>query len=282
MKNLVLLLIVNISLVYGQNTLKPVESQEALLVSDIMTTHLIFKEKLNYLDIGSPFFVADTMESIVKIKHTGQGLEISNKSKKSNLTVITKSGTYYSIPLYYAPNVPHTTYHIDEVPNNFFSKEKESKKDRKKIIEQGRLCDELDYAQSNISLKNERDLMRIKISGLYYKDDYIGIRLELRNNATIDFDIDKILLRFKLKKKISPDYIYQERILEPVNVCNETSVIRSGKNEKIIMLFEKFTPNDNETLYIDVYEKNGGRSTSISIPRKKLLTPQTVALRKVK
>ena len=280
-KTLTILFLITAFLAQSQKTIKPVKQQEALLVSDIMTTHLIFKEKLKYLDIGSPFFIADTMQSIVKIKHTGQALDISDKSKKSNLTIITESGTFYSIPLYYSPNVEFTTFNIEQIANKISAPEKkEDKLNREEIYKIGRLCDEFDYAQSNIRLTNERDLMKISVSGLFYKDDYIGIRMVLRNNGTIDFDIDKILLRFKLNKRISPDFIYQERILTPMNICNETPVIRNGKSEKIVMIFEKFTPNNNERLFIDVFEKNGGRSTTIAIPRKKLLTPKTIANKK--
>jgi len=100
-----------------QRYLKALAHQDYIQVSDNKTTHLIFDEKVTYLDIGSPYFVADTIASMIKLKHIGEEPEDPDKSKASNLTVITESGTYYSLAMTYLRNPEILTYKMKKLIN---------------------------------------------------------------------------------------------------------------------------------------------------------------------
>ncbi|MDH7445849.1 DUF4138 domain-containing protein [Aquimarina sp. 2201CG14-23] len=258
------------------NIIKALKNQDNLYVSDVNTTHLIFNENIKYIDIGSPYFIADTIQPIVKLKHIGEGLDLGEISTRSNLTVITNGGTFYSIPLRYMRDTNIHSYRIGDSKENINSIKSSYTQKQEKTNKIDKLCADFNSAKSNIILTKERDNLRLKISGIFYQEDHIAIRLDIKNEATIDFDVDNILIRLKLNKKITSDYIYQERIISPIKICDKNYLIKGGDVERMTLIFDKFTPNDNEKLFIDVFEKNGGRSSTIAIPRKKLLTPKVV------
>ncbi len=242
-------------------------------VSDIKVTHLIFGEKITYLDIGSRYFIADTIGSMAKIKHTGEALSESI-SKESNLTVVTENGDYYSILLHYNRNPSLLTHRMykDEASPSPLKTKAQKKQEALKLL--NTFCGSISSMPSMPKITSKKDDIRLKVTGLFYHNNYLAIRLTIENQATIHLDFARILLRLKLNKKFSADYVYQERIIEPRYVCNDITRVEGGRQETITLIFDKFTPNDKEKLFIDVSEINGGRSCSVDIPRKKLLTPK--------
>ncbi len=279
MKNRIILLIaLGLGLnVIAQKSRDVLQLQETIFVSDIKTTHLIFGEKIDYLDLGSPYFVADTLQTIIKVKHIGEdsGEPIS---QVTNLTVITESGDFYSIPLRFNRDVENLTYRLRKSKESIAAIRKEKVIKDEGELEIQKFVDRLQFAESNADLSNRREDFEIKVDGIYYQRDYMALRVTLYNTSTIDLDIDQILFRLKLKKKVSPDYIYQERLVKPIEVVDEVHKIKGFTSSTMVMIFKKFTPNENENLIIDVLEAGGGRSSKLKITRKKLLNPKTIRL----
>jgi conjugative transposon TraN protein len=248
-----------------------IENQETLLVSDIQTTHLIFKDKIKYIDIGSSFFISDTIGAILKLKHTGQALDQLEISSKSNLTVITVDGKFYSFPIEYQRNLLHYSFHIKDNVDKLLSyrQKLETVLDQKNKI--NAICNRFINTRDQLRLKEKENGLIITILGIYFSDNYLAFKVALSNTSSIDYEIDNILVRTKLKKRVSPDFLYQEKIYEPVKICNNIEVLKGGnKNYTMILVFDKFTPKENEKLTFDVFEKNGGRFISINLPRRKL------------
>ncbi len=262
---------------YAQKEMNVLPVQETVFVSDIKTTHLIFEENVNYLDLGSPYFVADTLQPIVKIKHIGEDVG-KPISQETNLTVITESGVYYSIPLRYNRDTKDLTYRLKATKEHIDAVHQEKKALDKNEMEIERFISSLKFAKPNVDLVNKKEDFEIKIKGIYYQRDYMAIQVALYNGSTIDLDIDQILFRLKLKKRVASDYIYQERIVKPIQIVDEVKKIKGFNTKTMVMIFKKFTPNENESLVIDVLEANGGRSSKLTIARKKLLNPKSIRL----
>ncbi|CAZ97242.1 DUF4138 domain-containing protein [Zobellia galactanivorans] len=273
-QSLFILLLISFNTYSQQEIFDEIESTKPIAISDIKTTHLIFKNKIKYLDIGSRYFVTDTIENIVKVKHIGGDFIEKNEEKKTNITIITQDGDYYSIPLFFERDITNTTYKLDHSQNNNNNILMKNEQKKMGIYE---MCHFSRKEVSNYNIKGNRDLLLSKVSGIFYRGDYIAIRLEIKNFSTIDLNIDHFLFRFIKDKRYAQDMVYQERVLRPVLICNETDKVRgTGGIEVFSFVFEKFTPNNNEKLQIDIIEKNGGRSTTIVIPRKKLLKPRVI------
>jgi conjugative transposon TraN protein len=257
--------------VFSQTNLIPIHNSDTLYVSDIKTTHLLFKENIKYVDVGSPYFIADTLQKMVRLKHIGEALT-DIKSLETNLTIITDEGSYYSMYLGYNRFAMDLNYEVSKSEQIIpFLKEEETIKIEKTQM-MSSLCNTIGSLDSNTQIKNNSSGdLGIKVTGIFYLDEKIAIKTQLTNDSGIDFDIDQIIFRAKLDKKLSADYLYQERIIAPIYVCNTNSEISGGGHSEITFLFNKFMLNENEKLYIDVFEENGGRSATLYIPRKKLL-----------
>ncbi|OEK07356.1 hypothetical protein A8C32_18135 [Flavivirga aquatica] len=261
----------------SQKHLIPLEKQDTLQVSDIKTTHLLFDQRIKYLDVGSPYFVADTTQQMVKLKHIGEEL-VDVRSQVSNLTVITEDGGYYSLVLSYKRFLDNLTYKVKRTVEFADAVKNEVEKEEEKSAELLSLCEKLDKNFNNkIHIKNGKSGdIRIRVTGIFYIKEKIGLRLELKNESAIDFDIDNILFRTKLNKRLSKDYLYQERVIHPIHTCTEDFEIIGNGQKNVTLLFDKFMLNEKEKLSIDIFETNGGRSASINIAREDLLKPKVI------
>ena len=107
----VLVFLIGLQISAQKNSMKKIESSKILFVSDIKTTHLIFDEPITYVDLGSPYFIADTVKTLVKLRHVGEDVN-EPVSLETNLTIITKDGSFHSIPLKYKRGSQDLTYRI--------------------------------------------------------------------------------------------------------------------------------------------------------------------------
>lgn len=269
-------IVLGFSPVYSQSDLIPLRKHDTLLVSDIKTTHLLFEDGIKYVDIGSPYFVADTLQQMVRLKHIGEELKDS-RSQLSNLTVITKDGGYYSIVLGFDRLAEIVTYRVKKSDHVVQAVVKEKKKEENKNTGFNTLCDRLKNEKPNNRVRGDRlgDL-EVRVSGIFYIDEKIGIRIALKNKSTIDFDIAHILFRTKLRKRLSKDYLYQERVIAPLYTCTSNMEIRGEGRRIITLLFDKFMLNEKERLAIDIFEDKGGRSVTVEVPRTRLLKPKVI------
>ncbi|MEM9001370.1 MAG: DUF4138 domain-containing protein [Bacteroidota bacterium] len=259
----------------GQRHMKEIRPSEILYVSDIKTTHLIFDESITYVDLGSPYFIADTVQTLVKLRHIGEDVA-KPISQETNLTVITEDGAYHSIPIRYNRDTRQLTYRVNRGGEYIKKTQQGLEAIELRQEEIKRFADRLKYVASNIEVHSKREDFGMSVTGIFYESNFIALRLNLVNGSAIDLDIDHILFRLKLKPKVSSEYIYQERILKPVHVVGNITKLEGYNSKSALLIFDKFTPNKNERLSIDVLEKDGGRSSQIIIPRKKLINPQAL------
>ncbi len=252
-----------------------IERKDPIEVSDIKTTHIILNEPIKYLDIGSRYFVTDTIENIIKVKHIGGGYTAKPEYKSTNLTLLTTSGNYYSIPLNYNRTTTQTTHVIDAPGYKVISPKAEEDLKQQELFNS--LCVKSKLQVSECNIKSNADLLLTSVTGIFYKENYIVIRVSIKNFSTIDLDLDHILFRYKKKKKFAKNAVYQERVIYPVSECNlNTKISGSGGIQIYDFIFEKFVPNEKENVEVSILEKNGGRSTQITIPRKKIINPDVL------
>ena len=219
---------------------------------------------------------------MIKVKHVGSGYTSRELGQaNTNMTVITGGGDFYSIPLYYKREIKTSSYKFGVSENNFDIQDGNykgrSKQDDMDDIEMEALynmCNLSSKAENNINLKGNRDLILARIKGVYYQGDYIAMKLIVKNFSTIDLDIDQFLFRFMKRKRVAKNSLYQERQLVPLRICNKNRKLKGqGGVEVYNFIFKKFFANVDEDLQLDILEEGGGRSTTIEIPRKKLVKP---------
>jgi hypothetical protein len=165
MKNLLILIIFITKLTYSQKsddkTVNVISNQENLQISDIKTVHLVFKNKIKYLDVGSQFFITDTIGSIIKIKHTGKGLDQPEISHKSNLTVMTNDGFLYTFPIIYSRNIMYSSFRINDNVDVLTEYRKKVVKKVQDQLEDNLLCNKFKHTKDFLKLKDKSDDLKI-------------------------------------------------------------------------------------------------------------------------
>jgi hypothetical protein len=270
-KNLYLFILLStLNNIYSQN--RTADNQIHINVSDKMTTHLIFDETIDYVDIGANEFSTDKLKNVLKIKCTD--LKNWNVQDKTNLTVITKGGNYYSIWITYQINPKIKTY-IYNFKGAIKLKSFDLLKNEKIATKH---CDNLNYKNSNIFKKCSSYKMKYMINGIFYEKDKIIFRLKIKNDSKIIFSTDSIRFLLTTKKKFNPF-----KSLKKLNalqyteknasfICNGTKNILGNSNHTILFGFDRFVPTKNEVLEIRIAENNsGGRRGKIVLDIKDFL-----------
>lgn len=239
----------------------------SIVVSDRVTTHLIFKNDINYVDIGSAAFAVDKLKNIVKIKCTE--LEKWNTADRSNITVLTTDGYYYSIWVSYKENPSVKTY--------IYAPEDSFKLNSFDLLNNDN-CKSILSKTSNFNKEHYNHKMKYEVNGIFYQNDQIVIRLKIENESNINFSTDSIRFILTTRKKYNP--INSLRTKEPIQyneksarfVCNNTKDIPGKSSHTYLFGFSRFIPTDAELLEIKISEnKSGGRRGIIILKIKDFL-----------
>ena len=132
---------------------------------------------------------------------------------------------------------------------------------------------------ANGILDNQRRLWGVRdnswdidaaVIGTYIKDDIIYYQLRIKNNSTINYDIE--VLRFYIRdKKKGKGIAVQENILKPLYVFGNMAQVKSFNQNIIVVALDKFTIPDKKFMGIQVLEKNGGKHLMIKLNNKDIL-----------
>lgn len=236
-------------------------------VSEKLTTHLIFNSEVNYIDIGSAAFSVDKVKNIVKIKCTD--LSKWNVGDRTNLTVVTKNGYYYSLWVNYNDSPTIKTYQYS--PSDTF------KLNSFDIVDKEN-CNSFLSRSPNFLRENNNHKMKYQVSGIFYNNDKIMVRLKIANESNIHFTTDSIRFVLTTKKKFNIFRAFKARSAVQYNekravfVCNNTKNINAKSDNTYLFGFDRFVPTDSEVLEINVSENNsGGRRGKIVLKIKDFL-----------
>ena len=221
-------------------------------ISDIETTHLIFADEVEYIDVGNKYFATDVLKNIVKIKFVNTNNE--GAEPISSLTIITKKGEYFSFKLLFDKENTDTSFRV--LSSEF------------KIDQFNSITPEIDFKNDclnilgiheNIKKKVSYQKMNFRVNGIYYIDDLIYIRVLIENKSRIDYTLDKIDFWIRSKKTNKRKLTaYQSRLIEPFYRCNYTEEIMGFNKSEMVFVFKRFVPLKNENFIIEITESGGG------------------------
>jgi len=253
LKTILIFSLIQFSLMAQKTDLvEPINYTKEIKISDLETTHLIFDNEVEYIDIGNKYFATDVLKNIVKIKFIDS--KNDNVEPVSNLTIITKNGEFFSFKLLFNRQNTETSFRVQS--SEF------------KIDQFNSITPEIDFKNSclgifklpeNIKKEVNYQKMNFTVNGIYYIDDLIYIRLLIENRSRIDYTLGKIdfWLRSKKtnKRKLTA---YQARLVEPFYKCNYSEEIRGLTKSEVVFVFKRFVPLKNENFIIQVTESDGG------------------------
>lgn len=247
------------------------------------TVHILFPAPVTYIDIGSMAIIAgkaDGAENVVRVKAA-----VRDFAEETNLTVITEDGGFYTFDARYAENPSMSTIEIAAAESPAAQPASASEPVR---ADEGRvLLREVGRERpatvkrvlSDIYRQNRADVrgihtrkygVEVEVRGIYVHNDVIYLHVQIANNTNISFEVDYrrfVVADLKAAKRTAQ----QQRIIEPLRVCNDPSIVRGHQRQHIVFALPKLTLEEDKILLLEITEKDGARHQYLEISSKELL-----------
>lgn len=225
------------------------------------TSNLIYPYAIKSVDRGSKNVLVQKAKGIENVLQVKAAKEYF---KETNLTVITADGRLYSYLLNYAENpsalnIRYVKVREKNVPIAFFSNQAANPAD----IE---LCAKKAAAEERTirGINDENDRIKLRLNGLFIKDDVMYWQIQLENHSNINYDIDQLRYFIRDQKK-SKRTAVQEIEIKPLYIRGDTSAIAGESKHVLVLALPKFTIPDKKNFHIQIMEKNGGRHLELKI-----------------
>ena len=244
----------------------------ALEVTFNKTVHIIFPSAVRYVDLGSIDLLAakaDGLENVLRVKAATR-----NFRTEGNLSVITEDGSYYSFNVKYADEPVKLSVEMADFLNNSDTANKPNNDSEVFFEDLGSesprhvaLVMKTIHKNNRNHIKNiysKRFGIRHILKGIYVNNDLLYFHTELKNTSNIPFSVDYTTFRI-VDKKIAKRTAMQERIMEPVRIYNQTTIIGGKSTERMVFALPKFTLPYGKQLTVEVGEKDGGRHQKFTV-----------------
>lgn len=247
------------------------------------TVHILFPAPVTYIDIGSMAIIAgkaDGAENVVRVKAA-----VRDFAEETNLTVITEDGGFYTFDARYAENPATSTIEIaaaESPATQSASASETTRADEGRVLlrEVGRERPAtVKRVLSDIYRQNRADIkgihtrkygVEVEVRGIYVHNDVIYLHVQIANNTNISFEVD--YRRFVVAdRKAAKRTAQQQRIIEPLRVCNDPSIVRGHQRQRIVFALPKLTLEEDKMLLLEIAEKDGARHQCLEISSKELL-----------
>ncbi len=247
------------------------------------TVHILFPAPVTYIDIGSMAIIAgkaDGAENVVRVKAA-----VRDFAEETNLTVITEDGGFYTFDARYAENPATSTIEISVVESPAAqpaSAAEPARADEGRVLlrEVGRERPAtVKRVLSYIYRQNRADVkgihtrkygVEVEVRGIYIHNDVIYLHVQIANNTNISFEVD--YRRFVVAdRKAAKRTAQQQRIIEPLRVCNDPSIVRGHQRQRIVFALPKLTLEEEKILLLEIAEKDGARHQCLEISSRELL-----------
>ena len=247
------------------------------------TVHILFPAPVTYIDIGSMAIIAgkaDGAENVVRVKAA-----VRDFAEETNLTVITEDGGFYTFDARYAENPATSTIEIAAAESPAAQPVSASETAR---ADEGRVLlrkvgrerpATVKRVLSDIYRQNRADVkgihtrkygVEVEVRGIYVHNDVIYLHVQIANNTNISFEVD--YRRFVVAdRKAAKRTAQQQRIIEPLRVCNDPSIVRGHQRQRIVFALPKLTLEEDKMLLLEIAEKDGARHQYLEISSKELL-----------
>lgn len=212
----------------------------------------MFPFAIKHVDRGAPSVLAQQVKEVPNLLL----VKASTKDfEETNLSVATEDGSLYTFMICY-----------DKSPATWFFKLPVQSKGSLESYA-GAILDNPKMAKG---IQDRKWAMRLKVKGIYVKDDVLFFQLHLENVSPIDYDVE--LLRFFIADRTkSKRTAVQELDLRPLYTAGNMRTVKAATSAVTVIALEKFTIPDAKYFGIQVKEKGGGRHLFVKVGNRKLM-----------
>lgn len=236
-----------------------------LAIAYSKTTNIIFPYAILSVDRGSKDVLAQKAKgvgNILQVKAAKEGFV------QTNLTVVTADGKLSSFVVDYAsqPSVLNLSLAAEKKQHAIATP---SENINQQVIQE---CAKQVFA-SERKVRGGRDKsfgVRLKLDGIFIKDELMYLRLNIANATHINYGIDQLRLYIRDQKKAKRTATQELEII-PVLAHNNTDYIKGHSEHTIVMAVPKFTIPDKKYLALQLMEKNGGRHLEVHVKNRTLV-----------
>lgn len=237
-------------------------------LSSVVTSHIIFDQKITNIIVGCDSIIADKAENIDNII---KAKAISTAFDTTSLTAVLADGTLYPFVVTHNEQPSKTSFKINTVQqskvnaifNDASVNDKQMLSYAKSVIAEGvQLNDIGAFSQKMI----------FSLFSLYIKQDVLMFNVNLQNDNQIDYEIDFIKVYVQDAKRSKTTAIQEDEITPIYVYYQQKELLLKGKsNMSAVLFFKRFTIPQSRILYFEVFEKNGGRHLKFKMTNKDLL-----------
>ena len=241
-------------------------------VNNNMFVQLVFPSNVQSTRLGNISRAqVTTTDNTVAVQTIGE------MAKETNLAVKTVDGRYYIFILTYSEEIPQLFYNIkaNQAQNYEYNELRSNsdeilKKENSSVIKNEEVTnieDKILKWRGFIAIKNTASYKRIELSikGIYVHKDKLYFYMEIANKSNIKYDINKLTFITLSKQKFKRELQAEEIEYDPVYIYPETIDIAAKTRKKIIVVFNKFTLNEEKDLEVQLSEKEGERTVNLLI-----------------
>ncbi len=229
----------------------------SLCITTDKTTSLVFPFSIRHVDRGTKDILVQQVkeaDNILLVKASAKNFS------ETNLSVVTDDGSVYTFVINYEEKPEVWVYNLP--PN-------------KKATITTYANGILDNPRTIKKISDKKWDMKAKVIGIYIKDNVIFYQVELKNESTIDYDIE--VLRFYIRdKKKGKRTAVQENDLKPLHISGNYTQVKANQKSPIVVALDKFTIPDAKFLAVQVMERNGGRHLAMKVDNKKIMQAITL------
>ncbi len=222
-------------------------------------TNIIFPYAIVSVDRGS----RDVLVQMAKgVENILQVQAARDSFPQTNITIVTADGKLTSFLVDYLaqPSVlnlslaPEDKRNVIAVPSEGINRQE---------IE-NRAGSVLASEERNARISDRAFGVRLKLDGLFIREDVMYLRLHIRKRTNIPYDIDQLRFYIRDQKK-ARRMATQELEISPILLHNGTEKVNGNMNHSIVLAVPKFTIPDKKYLAIQLMEKNGGRHLELHV-----------------
>lgn len=239
-------------------------------VNTDMFVQIVFKTPVQSLRVGMPNVVeAQYNDNIITVQALVEEL-------RTNLTVKTSDGMYYSFILKGTTEVPRLFYEITPLqavnaaaPILGKIPDKSEKVDNKKQeLTTPKSIDEKVLDKSGyLSNRNVAEYRKVELSinGVYINNGKLYFLMQVRNRSNIRYNVNKLSFATASIKKAKKQIDAEEQEFEPLYFYPEFTEIKPKGKVKFVAVFNKFTLNSDKEMEITLTEQDGERVVRLLI-----------------
>lgn len=239
-------------------------------VNETMAVNLIFPvpiKKAQWVSKSLSVQPFNGVNNILLIKANSKGIE------KSNISVVTEDGRFYSFIIDYATELAVLNYNIPPAVG----------KGRAIILDKISSTVQIQRTADSVSLiKNTKALasgslddISLDLNGIYFKDRLLYYNFTLVNRSELPYEIDHFRFFISDRKKAKRTSA-QEVEITPVLVAHNNFVASYNSKIKMGYVLNGFNIPADKVLTIQMLEKNGARHVSLMLKNKVLNRVKTI------